>query len=57
MVENVFEILSQKFKIYQRTLQSLPGNADNIIFATCILHNYLRDGGIGLRDMGNSANV
>jgi len=57
VVENAFGILSQKFRIYQRTLQSLPENADNIIFATCILHNYLRDQGVGLSDMGSSANV
>jgi hypothetical protein len=54
-VENAFGILSQKFQIYQRTLQSLPENAD-IIFATCILHSYLRDQGVGPRDMGSSAN-
>jgi hypothetical protein len=29
----------------------------DIIFATCILHNYLRDQGVGLSDMGSSANV
>jgi len=57
VVENAFGILSQKFQIYQRTLQSLLENADNIIFATCILHNYLRDQGVGLSDMGCSANV
>ena len=56
-VENAFGILSQKFLIYQRTLQSLPKNADDIIFASCILHNYLRDQGVGLSDMGSSANV
>jgi hypothetical protein len=56
VVENTFGILSQKFQIYQRTLQSLPENAD-IIFATCILRNYLRDQGAGLSDMGSSANV
>jgi len=56
-VENAFGILSQKFQIYQRTLQSLPENVDNVIFATCILHNYLRDQGISLSDMGRSANV
>jgi len=56
VVENAFGILSQKFQIYQRTIQSLPENAD-IIFATCNLHNYLRDQGVGLRDMGSSANV
>jgi hypothetical protein len=57
MVENAFGTLSQKFQIYQRTLQSLPENADNIIFASSILHNYLRDQGVGLSDMGSSANV
>jgi hypothetical protein len=34
----------------------LPENADNII-ATHILHNYLRDQGVGLSDMESSANV
>jgi hypothetical protein len=34
VVENAFGILSQKFPIYQGTLQSLPENAENIIFAT-----------------------
>jgi len=57
VVENAFGVLSQKFQIYDRTLQSLPEYADNIIFATCILHNYLRDQGVGLNDMGSSANV
>jgi len=57
VVENAFGILSHEFKIYQRTLQSLPENADNINFAICILNNYLRDQGIGLSDMGSSVNV
>ena len=35
---------------------SFPENADNIIFATCILHSYLRDQDIGLSDKGISAN-
>jgi hypothetical protein len=56
VVENAFGILSQKFQIYQRTVQSLPENA-NIIFTTYILHNYLRDQDVGLSDMGSSANV
>jgi hypothetical protein len=55
VVENAFGILSQKFQIYQRTLQSLPENA-NIIFATYILHSHLRDQDVGLSDMGSSAN-
>jgi hypothetical protein len=45
VVENAFGILSPKFQIYQRTLQSLPENGDNIIIATCNLHNYLRQQG------------
>jgi hypothetical protein len=50
VVENAFGILTQKFQIYQMTLQSLPENADNIIFATCILHNYPRVQVISLSD-------
>ena len=57
VVENAFGILSQIFQIYHRTLHSLPENVDSIIFATCILHNYLRDQRIGLSDMGSSVNV
>jgi len=57
VVENALGILSQKCQIYQRTLQSLPENAGNIIFATCILHSHLRDQGLCLSDMGSSANV
>jgi hypothetical protein len=56
VVGNAFGILNQKFQICRRTLQSLPENAD-IIFATCILHNYLRDQGVGGSDVGSSANV
>jgi len=32
-------------------------NASNIIFATYILHNYLRGQGLSLSDMGSSVNV
>jgi hypothetical protein len=56
-VENEFGILSHKFQIYQGTLQSLLENVDNTIFATCILHNYLRDQDICLSDVGGSGNV
>ena len=52
VVENSFGILSQKFQNFQRTLISLPENADNINFATSILHNYLRDQDVGLSDGG-----
>jgi len=57
MVENAFAILCQKFQTYQRILQPLSENADNITFATYILHNYLRDQGVGRSDIGSSANV
>ena len=55
VVERAFGILSQKFQIYQRTLQLLPENED-IIFATCTLHSYLSDQGVGLSAMGSYAN-
>jgi hypothetical protein len=48
---------SQKFQIYQRSLQPFPENVENIIFATCILHTHLRDQGLGLSYMVSSANV
>lgn len=57
VVENAFGIWSQKFQIYQRTVQSRPENADKIIFATYILQNYLRYQGVGLGDIASSANV
>ena len=36
-VENAFGILSQKFRIYNRRIQSTPDQ-----MATCILHNFIR---------------
>lgn len=41
--EESFGILSQKFRIYQRRLKLHPKCADIIIFATCILHNFIKD--------------
>jgi D-hexose-6-phosphate mutarotase len=56
-VKNAFRILYQKFQIYLKTtLQSLLENSD-IIFATCILHNYLRDQGVGQSDIVSCENV
>lgn len=40
--ENVFGILTQKFRVYQRRLQMSPEHIDNVILATCCLHNFLR---------------
>jgi hypothetical protein len=58
VVKNAFRISCQKFQIYLKmTLQSLLENSDNIIFAISILHNYLRDQGVGLSNTASSANV
>ena len=56
-MESAFGMLAQKFQIYQGALQSLPENADSIVFANCIFRNYPRDQGVDLSDMGSSANV
>lgn len=39
--ENAFGILSQKFRLYNRKIQLKPENADVVVLATCILHNYI----------------
>jgi len=41
--ENAFGNLVQKFRIFFRSIKSLPENVDNIILTTCILHNYIKD--------------
>lgn len=43
VVENAFGILIQKFRILYGRLQVNPENADKIILAACVLHNYLRN--------------
>jgi hypothetical protein len=42
IVEYVFGILSQKFRIFSRIMQSKTDNADFIILATCVLHNFIK---------------
>lgn len=42
VVENTFGQLTQKFRIYNRRIHALPKNVDNIILATCILHNFIK---------------
>ncbi|XP_076659835.1 uncharacterized protein LOC143363104 [Halictus rubicundus] len=42
VVENTFGILAQKFRIYNRRIHAKPENADQIVTATCVLHNYIR---------------
>jgi hypothetical protein len=42
-VENVFGIISSRFKIFRRPIELNPTGAQNITFACCVLHNYLVD--------------
>uniref|UniRef100_A0A3B3IE60 DDE Tnp4 domain-containing protein n=1 Tax=Oryzias latipes TaxID=8090 RepID=A0A3B3IE60_ORYLA len=39
--ENVFGILSQRFRVFQRTLQVQPSVVDKVVKAACALCNYL----------------
>ena len=41
VVENAFGILSQRFRIYNRTIQLQPEIVDKVILTTCILHNFI----------------
>lgn len=43
VVENAFGILCQKFRLYYRKICLSPEHIDNVILATCVLHNFLRD--------------
>ena len=41
MVECCFGILSNRFRIYHRTINMLPRKVEVLIEATCLLHNFL----------------
>lgn len=43
VVENAFDILAQRFRIFRRQLKSKPENVDKIVLASCTLHNYIKD--------------
>ena len=43
VVENAFGILTQKFRLFYGRIQLSPENADKVILAACVLHNYLRN--------------
>uniref|UniRef100_A0A3P9LF24 DDE Tnp4 domain-containing protein n=1 Tax=Oryzias latipes TaxID=8090 RepID=A0A3P9LF24_ORYLA len=43
--ENVFGILSQRFRVFQRTLQVQSSVVDKVVKAACVLCNYLRPKG------------
>ncbi|XP_049511354.1 uncharacterized protein LOC119463812 [Dermacentor silvarum] len=40
-VENAFGILVSRWRIYERQINTEPKNADIIVKATCVLHNFL----------------
>ena len=41
-VENGFGILSSRFRIFLRPIEINPDSAEDIVWAACILHNYLQ---------------
>ena len=43
VVENAFGILTQKFRLFYGRIQLSPENADKVVLAACVLHNYLRN--------------
>ena len=43
VVENAFDIFTQKFMLLYGRIQLSPENADKVILAACVLHNYLRN--------------
>jgi len=44
VVENASRVLTQKFKLFYGRIQLSPENADKVVLAACVLHNYLRNG-------------
>jgi hypothetical protein len=41
-IENIFGILTSRFRVYERPIALLPDTVDLVIKASCALHNWLR---------------
>ncbi|KAL1279520.1 hypothetical protein QQF64_026193 [Cirrhinus molitorella] len=44
IVENAFGIMAAQFRVYHRVIELSPSNAEKIVQATTILHNFMRWG-------------
>ncbi|KAH7966555.1 hypothetical protein HPB49_017542 [Dermacentor silvarum] len=42
-VENAFGVMASRFRIFRRAINLQPQNADYVVMACCVLHNFLRD--------------
>ncbi|XP_037513438.2 uncharacterized protein LOC119390007 [Rhipicephalus sanguineus] len=42
-VENAFGVMASRFRIFRRTINLLPENADYVVMASCVLHNFLSE--------------
>ena len=42
VVENAFGIMAAKFRVFRKPLSIQPHNADEVVKACCVLHNFLR---------------
>ena len=45
IVENTFGILTTRFRVFQRTLEVHPNFVQDIVMASCVLHNFLHKEG------------
>ncbi|KAK8787435.1 hypothetical protein V5799_022789 [Amblyomma americanum] len=48
-VENAFGVMASRFRIFRRVINLLPENADYVVMASCVLHNFLVEDAIYIR--------
>ncbi|KAK8776160.1 hypothetical protein V5799_030496 [Amblyomma americanum] len=41
--ENAFGVMASRFRIFRRVINLLPENADYVVLAACVLHNFLTE--------------